>query len=1027
MNDDSFEESVAQDGPNFFDSIGLGNAWMYRIRGTTLQAIEEMGYQIAPEELGRGASSIVLGATQPEIGHRVAIKVIVEPDQPAVMQQFDRERKVLASNVIPSGIAPTYVTSFVRDGGQPVLIMERVLGEAITSYVKRRELPVNDRINLIEKLLEALSRLHACNLIHGDPSPNNILVDSRGGIRLIDFGNSRRWMAGYESTLDLRSKSGTPSIAPTEQIEGELAPCPLTDLYSAASIAYLVLTGETRLAVGTDDANAFHHNRLMAQNVPSWFATILIRMMQRPLHPGTALDTQNRYSNISEVIHEIQQARAKSDAKKMLRRRASIVAVTLPLLVIFFAWCLASLYQSRFESKRTARNSIQAQIRYALRNLQATNLPNDTGVLSQLMDEQASWESDDILLISDSEFKLKENHVSLLLMEAMLQDSRLNVALPSLNLMEKCFKSTHWVQTSDLHRSQCQDFEDDLTQFRERVSIGMTLGIREDCRQLESRLKELLDSNILAEKAETARDEFISERDLLPKHLHRIPAYMGVNAFEEAGKEAWENAAFESAFCSYSDALDAILELRAEYESQADEAVHAAMLSEKQTHNQRLVNHLRTQLQQSQENLLRKTAELTTTQRQCQELSSRLISNFQECDGCETECQGDWSNGWFSPTEPSAIAPEGVSEVLMSKALLQEELEHTQQRVSTLELILERTIQGPFASPTPAPAIASRSAIDSIQPLGPPTQPQSREHSNEQNPNPVTPPIDLLHWIESAETLKQRDEKHPFHPTDLSPPRPGQSSQLNIAGVPVAFRYCPPCDPGTFCVGSPVGESGREMDENPAFRWFEHGFWIMQTECTNELWHAVMGLPSREDAAVHLPITDVSFDECVDFINRANRLLAQQSERLGTYHFSLPSETEWEYACRAGSNTPYAFGDDSDLLADYGWYDANSSGRLQPVGTKRPNVWGIHDMHGSAWEWTYSAYSLRHSEAPFPWDSTQTAPDAPRVTRGGGISSPATLCRSASRSLFVPSLYQSHQGFRMVVRPESVASHFPHP
>lgn len=1039
--EDSFEDSASQNGPDLFRSIGLGGVWMYRIRPCTLQAIEELGYRVAAEELGHGASSIVLDGMQPDSGHRVAIKVIVEPENANAMQQFERERRVLASKEIPPLVAPTYVHSFRRENCQPVLIMERVHGERITDYVQRRELGIPERIELLERLFEALNRLHACNLIHGDPSPNNVFVDSNGCIRLLDFGNSRRIVAGYESAIDADSRSGTPSIAPVEQTEGGLAASLHTDVYSVASIAYLVLTGEARLQEGTAEADDFHRARLSLNRVPPWFTSILIQMMRRPPGRWSAVTPPKSYSKMTDVIDAIHEARAAVDSHRRIRRRLSLAAIVVTAVMALLTWGLAPAYQNQLDIRRNAQYAIRNQIQYYLANLESAGLPRDSGLLHKLIVERELWQSDKILSLDHKEFKRNELRVYARLQEAMIKDQRLNYVLPSLNMMEKCFKATHWVQSADRFRENCSEFERELVNCRDMVANEVTVGIRETCRKLEERLSELLDSNILASKAEAARLAFLTEREILPRRLRRMPEYRKVDTIEEYGDLAWQNEAFELASTHYRKALDAILDFRDEYETEAEQSVRATLLAQRQSENQRLVDLLRSEI----DNQRHHTEALTTLELHRQELVSRLNHNFQDCDGCESECQGDWVNGWVSPLAPDAFAPDGVAEVLLEKAQLREELERTQQRLKTFELILERTLQGPAYSaaservsdiasatqpatdPTPASqeAIANRiMAIDDRATSEQSFPSQSRPLAPPESgpPKPIDQPIDLLHWIGQA-APGQQETHHRTNTSDFSLPTPGQLSLLKIAGVSVAFRYCPPCEAGSFRIGSPANEAGREVDENQVPSGFDRGFWIMQTECTNELWNAIMGLANDDASAIRLPVIDVSFDQCIDFIERANLQLAQQGHRLTTYRLSLPTEAEWEYACRAGSKTAYAFGDDPTWLREYGWFESNSNGRLQPVGTKKPNGWGIHDMHGSAWEWTLSTYSLRHDEPSFQRDSVSpSSSDAPRVTRGGSINFPANFCRSASRGFFAPSMYQNAQGFRLVVCFDPIAS-----
>ncbi|MBS0204523.1 MAG: formylglycine-generating enzyme family protein [Planctomycetes bacterium] len=125
----------------------------------------------------------------------------------------------------------------------------------------------------------------------------------------------------------------------------------------------------------------------------------------------------------------------------------------------------------------------------------------------------------------------------------------------------------------------------------------------------------------------------------------------------------------------------------------------------------------------------------------------------------------------------------------------------------------------------------------------------------------------------------------------------------------------------------------------------------------------------------------------------------------------LPTEAEWEFACRAGSTMDYCFGDDPKLLDEYAWYSENSGGQTQPVGTKQPNEWGLHDMHGNVWEWCEDRYG------PFS-DEAKENPMGPqkgdfRVLRGGSFVNGPQILRSANRSSDSPDIRYSNIGFRV--------------
>ena len=132
------------------------------------------------------------------------------------------------------------------------------------------------------------------------------------------------------------------------------------------------------------------------------------------------------------------------------------------------------------------------------------------------------------------------------------------------------------------------------------------------------------------------------------------------------------------------------------------------------------------------------------------------------------------------------------------------------------------------------------------------------------------------------------------------------------------------------------------------------------------------------------PVENLSWDDCQGFLSKLN---AKTRGIRGT--FQLPSEAQWEYACRAGSTTRYCFGDDESQLGDYAWYEANMAGKTHPVGEKKPNAWGLYDMHGNVWEWCQDWYDDYPKSAVD--DPVGPPMGAAHVDRGGSWILPAVL------------------------------------
>lgn len=230
----------------------------------------------------------------------------------------------------------------------------------------------------------------------------------------------------------------------------------------------------------------------------------------------------------------------------------------------------------------------------------------------------------------------------------------------------------------------------------------------------------------------------------------------------------------------------------------------------------------------------------------------------------------------------------------------------------------------------------------------------------------------------------------------------------------MAFVYCPP---GTFVMGSPESEPERGTDETRHTVTLTKGFYMQTTEVTQRQWKAVMeNNPSYfHDCGENCPVDMVSWNDCQKFIGRLNSGDPGKGYR-------LPTEAEWEYACRAGSTTPFNKG--ICLSTDQANYNGNKpltgcpTGNFRhtttPVASFAPNAWGLYDMHGNVWEWCsdwlISSYYANSPNA----DPVGPGSGVNRVLRGGSFINLGRNCRSAYRSGNAPDSRGLNYGFRLV-------------
>jgi len=286
-----------------------------------------------------------------------------------------------------------------------------------------------------------------------------------------------------------------------------------------------------------------------------------------------------------------------------------------------------------------------------------------------------------------------------------------------------------------------------------------------------------------------------------------------------------------------------------------------------------------------------------------------------------------------------------------------------------------------------------------------------------------------------------------------APPPPEPVVTIELAkGVPMEFRLIPPpahtgvTEPGaplSFMMGSRDGDA----DEGPRHRVIiPQPFYVATVPVTQQqfaIWtaspeydkwfetnrHLILDGPEKHRNAfpgnAQHPAEDLSWHEARGFMEwlNARKLLPQELE---SYIARLPCEAEWEYACRAGTDTDYAKGDGEAVLAETGWFDGNAGYKTHPVGMKEENSWGLHDMHGNVWEWCEDVYDPKayaKREHPWParaWTEEDSGSDVilhagtpNRVMRGGSWLSSAVGCRAAFRDGGHPGLRFGRQGFRV--------------
>ena len=281
---------------------------------------------------------------------------------------------------------------------------------------------------------------------------------------------------------------------------------------------------------------------------------------------------------------------------------------------------------------------------------------------------------------------------------------------------------------------------------------------------------------------------------------------------------------------------------------------------------------------------------------------------------------------------------------------------------------------------------------------------------------------------EEAERRKKEEELQLL----VQGPEPGTTETIALMPeVEMDFCWCPATTSefwkalsggkDYFLMGSPETEDGRLSDETLHSVTLTRGFWMGRTPVTQWQWEAIMRdnpstfiddrnwLGFGGKTAPDNPVETVTWFECQKYVEKLN---AMRCNPIPDMVFALPTEAQWEYACRAGTTGPYGC---TGFLKDMGWYDDNSDGRTHPVATKKSNAWGFYDMHGNVHEWCQDLYGKYPDAAVADPKGAPTGSD--RVYRGGSWYSNARYCRSARRGRNFESSAYNNIGFRIALVP----------
>ncbi len=209
------------------------------------------------------------------------------------------------------------------------------------------------------------------------------------------------------------------------------------------------------------------------------------------------------------------------------------------------------------------------------------------------------------------------------------------------------------------------------------------------------------------------------------------------------------------------------------------------------------------------------------------------------------------------------------------------------------------------------------------------------------------------------------------------------------------------------------GKAERETPKHKVS--FDYSFYVAKYEVPQNLWEAVMGSNPSRWKGPRNSVEELTFEDARKFCKTATKMMQLAKLIDKDQEIRLPSEAEWEYFARAGTKTEYSFGDDEKLLGDYGWFTGNAAGNDPPVGVKKPNAWGLFDIHGYLWEWCTDTGSESYKNAPSDGSAHIEKNAKTRILRGGSWKDKAEKLTSSFRYVVAAELTDDAVGLRCIL------------
>ena len=964
--------------------------------------------------LGKGGMGEVLLATDTRLNRQVAIKRILgdAARSKTAVSRFLTEAKSIAALNHPN-IVQIYDYGRAKDG--PFLIMEFVDGESLLDQCKKGALTLQDAVDLACQLCDGLTKAHNAGIIHRDIKPANILLTTDGTPKLTDFGLAKAETADTGMTM-AGAVLGTLDFMPPEQRRDAALADARSDLWSLAATLYQMVTGESPRVIDLD---------------------LCPKELRSVLSQGLKTKKEDRYQNARDLREALRQSltasasdtveqlgagecpscRTKNESNRKFCRNCAqtleVQCLACQSKIPIWDQVCGDCGAKQVEALEARRAAMESQKENAIALLESLDFTQATALTKKLRDESDSrlqhlqaW-CDGFLADIEKRQTRELGHLKQLRAEATSHEKAYDypAAIRALEQAPEILRSVFLPgekssAASDLTRlskiqQECQKLENHI---RERVAKRQLVGLDEEVNKLLKLRPNFEEVQKLKLQLEQRQSKLIATRD---------DAF--IEAQSKLGSYDYDGALASLSRIDPSVATQEIMLVRAEAERK-QKTLQSLLESIQQAVQEKRYDGLLAMVNQAL-SLKPDHATMPQLQSQLQEREDKGRARAQEilakAQGLRKTCKFEAASTlvqsipaeFWSDEADSLVASCSELETMRRRVLAATQNEYKSQRY---EEALEAT--RPYEALVKSNNLKDEAFNELVS-----------EIQSEINKKVAIKVFGKQLRIGLGIALFAGCIGICFYlyKKDLEIKHAKEVEREQVVGIEKERNRILLIKPIANSIGMklkllPSGGFARREWQEPQVT-ITKPFYIGLTEVTNDEYRKVMGSSVSISRGGSNPVEGVSWDEAVEFCRKLSEL---PDERKNGRSYRLPTEAEWEYACRAGTTTEYYFGDDEIQLRDYAWYDANSANTTHPVGEKKPNPWGLYDMHGNVWEWCLDWFA-EYPNAPRS-DPLGPTEGSERVARGGGWRNVNSFCNSTVRLGDLPSR-KGNFGFRVVM------------